>query len=190
MLVAMKTHINRGGRPPPFHQHARLGVDIGRVIIAGDGPDTSFVGGTEEEALRAPAIDGAFESLARLALRLPSRIWLVSKCGNRVEARTRAWLAARRFFEVTGIAAEHLLFCRTRPEKAPICERLDIGCFVDDRYDVLESMQGIVDRRLLFGAISSPDPAIVPVAGWARAEAVILQAMEPESRGTEEERAS
>ena len=44
----------------------RLGVDIGRVIIAGDGPDTNFIGGTEEQAMSAPAMDGAFDALARL----------------------------------------------------------------------------------------------------------------------------
>ncbi|MFK5221766.1 hypothetical protein ACI3PI_10215, partial [Lactobacillus helveticus] len=45
----------------------RLGIDIGRVIIHGDGPDTSFVGaGTDEEALEAPAMDGALDTIARL----------------------------------------------------------------------------------------------------------------------------
>ena len=55
------------------HLH-RLGVDIGRVIIHGDGPDTSFVGAaTTEEALRAPALDGCFDSLERLTERLGRR---------------------------------------------------------------------------------------------------------------------
>ena len=31
-----------------------LGIDIGRVIIHGDGPDTSFIGATDDDAMRAP----------------------------------------------------------------------------------------------------------------------------------------
>jgi hypothetical protein len=103
----------------------------------------------------------------------------VSKCGKRVEARTRTWLAQRRFFAVTGIDPAHLLFCRTRPEKAPICERLGITCFVDDRLDVLASMQGIVASRLLFGAAGSPDARITAVRGWQEAETAIPGTAQP-----------
>jgi 5'(3')-deoxyribonucleotidase len=160
----------------PIHPDARLGVDIGRVIISGDGPDTSFIGGTDEEALRAPAIEGAFEALARLRARFAGRVWLVSKCGKRIEARTRTWLAHHRFFEVTGLDPQHLLFCRTRPEKAPICARLGVTCFVDDRLDVLASMEGIARTRLLFGANHSPDPRVTAVRDWSEVEAAILAA--------------
>src|SRR5690242_17898580 len=110
MLSAMKSNFNQHDSTPNDIREPRLGVDIGRVIIAGDGPDTSFVGGTEEEAIRAPAISGAFEALARLRVHFSGRVWLVSKCGKRVEARTRTWLAHHRFFDVTGIDANHLIF--------------------------------------------------------------------------------
>src|SRR5689334_2192937 len=103
-----------------------LGVDIGRVIIHGDGPDTSFIGGSEEDAMRAPAMEGAFEALARLTKRFVGRVHIVSKCGQKVEMRSRAWLARNRFFEVTGIREADLHFCKKRPDKAPICERLGI----------------------------------------------------------------
>ncbi len=161
---------NRGAREP------RLGVDIGRVIIAGDGPDTSFVGGSEEDAMRAPEIAGAFEALARLRAHFDGRVWLVSKCGTRVQARTRLWLATHRFFEVTGIAREHLVFCASRPEKAPICARLGITSFVDDRWDVLSSMFGTVPQLLLFGATTAPAPGVVAVPSWLEAERVVLGA--------------
>src|SRR5262245_26364064 len=82
----------------------RLGVDIGRVIIPGEGPDTSFIGGSEADALKVPAMNGAFEALARLNMFFEGRVWLVSKCGPRIQARTRAWLGEHRFFERTGIA--------------------------------------------------------------------------------------
>jgi hypothetical protein len=182
-------------RPNPSSRRLsepRLGVDIGRVIIEGDGPDTSFVGGSEEEALRAPEIRGAFEALARLRPDFGGRIWLVSKCGKRVEARTRLWLARHRFFEITGISPENLAFCRTRPEKAPICEALGITCFVDDRWDVLATMDGIVPHRILFGADTAPDDHVIPAATWRDAEQSILAVSsfkEADSRGIAPERA-
>lgn len=166
--------MNSSNHTPP---QSRLGVDIGRVIIAGDGPDTSFVGGSEEEALRAPAIPGAFEALARLRGRFGGRVWLVSKCGKRVEARTRSWLARHGFFEATAIDPAHLVFCRTRPEKAPICGSLGITCFVDDRWDVLESMSGIVRHRILFGADVAPEADVVAAPTWDVAESRIEAAL-------------
>jgi hypothetical protein len=183
MLTGMTTSRSLHGFESP--RVPRLGVDIGRVIIHGDGPDTSFIGGSEADALKAPAMSGAFEALARLTTFFDGRVWLVSKCGPRIQARTRAWLAAHRFFERTGMASDHLHFCRERPEKATICKTLRITCFVDDRVDVLESMSGIVPHRLLFGARSAPTPEIVPVATWLEAEPAIVT-VSSDTRETDE----
>jgi hypothetical protein len=154
-----------------------LGVDIGRVIIHGDGPDTSFIGGSDEDAMRAPAMDGAFEALARLTRCFGGRVHVVSKCGQKVEARSRAWLARHRFFDVTGIRPEDLHFCKKRPDKAPICAKLGIGFFVDDRIDILRSMEGIVPHRFLFGA-SEAEAGITPAPTWAVCEQAILAALD------------
>lgn len=155
------------------HTTPRLGVDIGRVIIDGDGPDTSFIGGSEEDAMRAPAVAGAVSALAELTRRFEGRVWLVSKCGPRIQERTRRWLAHHRFFQATGIAPDHLFFCRDRKEKAPICARLGIGVFVDDRVDVLVAMEGVVGTRLLFGASRSPVPGLVATPTWVVARELI-----------------
>jgi hypothetical protein len=85
----------------------RLGVDFGRVINDASshptGDDTSFLGGSEYEVLATPAMAGAFDSLTRLASAFEGRVWLVSKCGPEVQARTERWLAHHHFFNVTGI---------------------------------------------------------------------------------------
>lgn len=154
----------------------RLGVDIGRVIILGDGPDTSFVGGSDADALRTPPVPGALEALAALTRTFGGRVWLVSKCGPRVQQRTRVWLAHRGFFAATGISPQNLHFCRDRKEKAPICAKLGIGLFVDDRVDVLTAMDGVVPSRFLFGAVTSPVPGLVPVPTWDVARVAIEQA--------------
>ena len=155
----------------------RIGIDIGRVIIAGDGPDTSFVGGSDEEALRAPSIDGAFPSIARIVEAFGSEnVFLVSKCGKRVEARSRLWLAHHRFYAETGVLEKNLRFCRTRPEKAPICDELGIQFFVDDREDVLSHMNGVVRHRFLF-------------VTWPETERAIFATLAEGSRGSAAARA-
>ncbi len=153
-----------------------LGVDIGRVIIHGDGPDTSFVGGSEADAMKTPALDGALESLTRLRERFEGRVWLVSKCGPRVQARTRRWLDRHRFFQTTGIPYGQLRFCLERRDKAAICHDLGISLFVDDRLDVLDAMRDLVEHRFLFGAQAAPE-GINPVPTWPAAEEAILAAL-------------
>ena len=152
--------------------HVR-GIDIGRVLIPGDGPDTSFVGCTDEQALAAPAMPGAFEAITRLCQRFAGRVWLVSKCGPRIQERSRRWLDRHRFFQQTGIRYGQVRFCRERKDKAPICKQLGVTLFVDDRLDVLAAMAGVVPHRFQFGASAAP-PGIVPVASWPAAERAIV----------------
>ena len=153
-----------------------LGVDIGRVIIEGDGPDTSFIGGSDDQAMRAPAMHGALESLRRLTSLFERRVWLISKCGPRIQERTRKWLDRHRFFQATGIPYGQLRFCRERKEKAPICVDLGVTLFVDDRLDVLDAMAGVVPYRFQFGASAAPE-GIVPVRDWDEAERAIVAAL-------------
>ncbi len=132
----------------------KLGVDVGGVIIdrVNDNTDTSFFG---DNYLRTTAVPGAFEALARLnAGRFEGQIHLVSKCGPRIEARTRTWLAHHGFHATTGIPETHLRFCRRRPDKGPICAALGISHFVDDRLEVLTYLTG-VQRRYLFRPVET-----------------------------------
>lgn len=159
------------GRNPPAGRAARasepgaapraLGIDIGRVIISdGEGRgDTSFLGGSEADGLRTPPMRGALETIAELVEALEGRVWLVSKCGPAVQARTRRWLAHWRFHERTGLPSRQLRFCRQRHEKAPICAELGLEAFIDDRPDVLAPMAGIVPWRFLYGPQRGGIPA-------------------------------
>ena len=156
-----------------------LGVDFGRVINDASshpsGDDTVFLGGTEEEMLETPAMRGSFETLERLCDIFEGRIWIVSKCGSTVQARTERWLAHRRFFESTGIDAGHVRFCLRREEKARHCADLGITHFVDDRADVLKYLLGIVPHLFLFGPQDSPplDPVVATIT-WDDVERSIV----------------
>jgi hypothetical protein len=159
----------RVGRPRPARAPYRgpgrarqpaLGVDVGGVIVqlATEGAeDTSFFG---TRPLETPAAAGVFEALAVLAAGpFAGRVHLVSKAGPKVAANTEAWLAHHEFFERTGIPADHLHFVRERRDKAPVCARLGITHFVDDRLDVLGYLTTVEHRYLFTGGAAEPAPA-------------------------------
>jgi hypothetical protein len=118
----------------------KLGIDVGRVLISpGDdsAPDTSFIGGTLEAALRTPPYPGMFEVVPRLVEKFERRVWIISKCGPRVQEKTRNWLQHHGFFERTGIDEGNLRFCLRRPDKALHCAEIGITHFIDCRISPL-----------------------------------------------------
>lgn len=151
----------------------KLGIDIGRVLIqpdaGGSGSDTSFMGASLEEAVRTPPYTGMFEVVPELVRTFNGQVWLVSKAYPKMQNKTRRWLEHHRFFERTGIPADHLRFCLERHQKADHCRELGITHFIDDRVDVLTHLAGVVPHRYLFGPqknhTAAGDP-IVPVISW------------------------
>lgn len=147
----------------------RIGVDIGRVIINGDGPDTAFFG-SEEQAMRTPAVSGAFAALAELVRRFDGRVYLVSKCGPKIQARSLAWLDHHGFWAATGVDRAQVRFCKERRDKAIHARQLALTHFVDDRFDVLTHLVGLVDRMYLFGPQrrrSEQLPGMLSTPRWA-----------------------
>jgi hypothetical protein len=157
----------------------KLGIDVGRVLISpGDEsrPDTSFIGGSYDDAMRTPPYPGMFEVLPDIVLRFLPHVWIVSKCGARVQQRTRDWFEHHRFFERTGIDPGHVRFCLERPQKAVLCAELGITHFVDDRVDVLRAMRGLVRERILFGPqrrVPAPGEGLRHVTGWQELQEVL-----------------
>jgi hypothetical protein len=133
----------------------RIGIDIGRVIMAATdahgSADTSFLSGTFADAMRTPPSDGAFCVIEQLAARTGGKVWLVSKAGPRVQALTKQWLKQWRFFETTGLAKDHVRFCRERRDKAIHATELRLTHFIDDRVDVHAHLRGVVPHLFLFG---------------------------------------
>lgn len=160
-MAYIKQHKNR---------EPRIGVDIGRVIINGDGPDTAFLGHNEVEALRAPAVGGAFAAVAELVRRFEGRVYLVSKCGAKIQARSLAWLDQHGFWAATGVDRAHVRFCKERRDKANHARKLGLTHFVDDRFDVHTHLVGLVDRMYLFGPQrrrSEQLPGMLATPRWA-----------------------
>lgn len=156
---------------------ARLGIDIGRVIISGSadprGGDTAFFGSDEAAVLATPEVPGALETIGRLTALVEGRVWLVSKCGTRIQARTLRWLDAHDFHDRTGVPRDHVRFCRTRGEKRGHCLDLGLTHFVDDHPQVHAAISGAVRHQYRFGSTVPAGPAL-PAPTWAEVERLVL----------------
>lgn len=154
----MSTHADLSCRP------IALGIDIGGVLVdrVAEGEDTSFFG---TRPMDTPMVPGSLEAVRELLEIFGHRVYIVSKAGPKVAALSRQWLGARGYVANSGLAISpaNVHFVRKRPEKHPICERLGITHFVDDRLDVHEHLV-TVDQRLLFigGLGEHPAPGRVP----------------------------
>ena len=163
------------------HSHPVLGIDIGRVIIGAADPsglaDTSFLGSSEDVALATPATPGAFEAIFDLTRAFAGHVWLVSKCGPRIQQLTRRWLERTNFYGRTGVDPTRVLFCRERPQKREHCLRIGATHFIDDRLDVLKHLVGLVPHLYWFGYQSRDTAApawAAPVRDWERTRKLVL----------------
>lgn len=127
----MKTQTNR----------AMLGLDLGNTIV-----ETTSDG-------KFP-FDDAIRVIHRLVTEVftSQRVFIVSRVNEEQYKRARAWIQKENLLERTGILEENIHWCAERNDKAPICEKLGITHFIDDRPEVLSYMSGIVPHRILFQA--------------------------------------
>jgi hypothetical protein len=148
-----------------MRRQPRLGIDIGRVIIDGAshpaGGDTAFFHGDEATMLATPEMPGAIETIATLVSQVDGRVWLVSKCGPKIQAKTLRWLDAHDFYGRTGLSRDQVRYCRARADKRIHCVELELTHFVDDHPEVHEAIRGAVDHQYFFG----PQRARVPSYG-------------------------
>ena len=150
-----KQRRNQTPRPQPV-----LGVDIGGVIVdrISENSDTSFFG---DQPMETPAVDGAFAALTRLAAVFEHRVHIVSKAGPQIAALSREWLGHHGVFEPPiGIPESNVWFVSKRPDKAPICARLGVTHFVDDRPDVLQHLTTVHHQFLFLGGLGHHQPPV------------------------------
>ncbi len=142
-----------------------LGIDVGGVLVdrVAEGSDTSFFG---DRPMDTPAVAGALDAVAELVGLFEYRVHIVSKAGPKIAELTRRWLGSRGVTGVGGIPLGNVHFVRKRPEKHPICERLGVTHFVDDRLDVLGHLTTVDQRYLFIGGLGDHEPP-TQVPGWA-----------------------
>ena len=121
-----------------------IGIDIGGVIIGGSGDtDTSFF---TDNFLATPEIEGAWKALDDLDM-AGHELHIISKCWHTVEGKSLRWLEQYRF-EMIPLHRTH--FVRERHLKAPMALALQLDVFIDDRADIIDSMEGVVKHPILF----------------------------------------
>lgn len=134
----------------------RLGIDIGKVIIASNPEDLSesMFG---RDFIQAPEVDGAMEAIRMLRNKRPWEVYLVSKCGPEMQSKIRFWLEAHDFFAITGMNRDNIRFCLDRAEKSKWAGRLHLTHFIDDRIDILRSLPNTVTTRILFAPVGQAE---------------------------------
>ena len=121
----------------------KIGIDLGNVIIGGGGEDTQFF---TDQYLSTPEVEGSWQSLN--ALKKEHELYIISKCGPAVEEKSLRWLDANGFY--LPLKPHRINFVRKRHLKAPMAQALELDIFIDDRLDIIESMEGIVKYPILF----------------------------------------
>jgi hypothetical protein len=159
--------------PPRLTRKPVLGLDVGGVLVdrVAEGSDTSFFG---ERPMDTPAVPGALEAIPNLVVLFEHRVHILSKAGPKIAELTRRWLGSRDVIGPQGINPGNIHLMRKRPEKHPVCERLGVTHFVDDRLDVLQNLTSVEHRFLFTGGLGEHDaPECVPdgitvIGEWSR----------------------
>lgn len=127
----------------------RFGVDFGGVICRSEGQDTaSFFGANY---LDVPASPGAFAAVAALVSFCgKENVFIVSKAGSKISARSLEWLDKFEFFEQTGMERKNVHFCRERPQKGDIARELQLTHFVDDAIENLQHVSRVKSMVSVF----------------------------------------
>jgi hypothetical protein len=143
-----------------------VGIDVGGVLRNVVHPSSG-----PEGFLSVPPVRGSIETVEWLTGLLGrEHVFIVSKCPEGSESVIVAWLDQYGFFSNAGLDSDNIRFSHTRENKARIACELSIDYFIDDRIEVLDAMNGIVDRRVLFMpngySYEYEDRSIIQLASW------------------------
>lgn len=108
-------------------------------------------------------------------------VWLVSKCGPRIQKLTKRWLTRSSFHQKTGVRPDRIRFCLKRPEKREHCLAIGATHFIDDRLDVLQHLVGAVPHLYWFGhqrGTAEVPSWAQPVRDWNETRGFVLSQLE------------
>jgi hypothetical protein len=148
-------------------RNLRIGIDVGGVIAEKTYDRAEDTG--SESLLKAPIKD-SLEIISLMIKRFgASNIFIVSFCGKRREVETLIWFDLIKLYD-TGLLRENVHFVRSRAAKAPLCEDLNINCFIDDTWEVINNIVANCRtiRRILWynGRSANYSSIIKPVHNW------------------------
>ena len=126
-----------------------LGVDINGPIVERLEPFNLFnLPGDRHYPTRL--VDGAVDALQTLRQAFDT-IYVISVCRPRQIKHSRAFLEKHDFYQRSGIRFEDVHYCFGKGSKAPVCAQLGVTHFVDDRLEVLSSLESVPHKFLFDG---------------------------------------
>lgn len=164
----------------------KVGVDFGGVIAA-----SRRTGGEPfwdtDDFVRTPGVAGVMSALTLLTELTHNPVTVISFVYPDDETKVMTWLHANGFFSGNGpLLVENVHFVHEREAKAPLAYSLGLDVYVDDRTDILASMQHMVPTRILLDTHATnrwPVPSGVFVAhDWAATVGIIAASVPREFR--------
>jgi hypothetical protein len=113
-----------------------LGIDLGGTIHHKN---------EQKETVPMPR---AFEVINALRQTVKA-VYIVSRVSDLQSYQAYSWFNRFSFFEKTGLTPNKVHFCYERSDKAPICQRLCVSHFIDDRPEVMFHMDSGVTKLLM-----------------------------------------
>jgi hypothetical protein len=147
----------------------KLGVDCGNTIF---------------HEWNGKLLPGSLDTLQKISESGAfDEIYIVSKANTAARALFLLRLRSLKFWKRTGIPRKNLRFCRRHRDKAPICEKLGITDFIDDRIHVL-SYISVEGKRYALNPKRKKDfkrhpdtvRSVTTVASWKELEELLLPA--------------
>jgi hypothetical protein len=153
-----------------------VGIDFGGVIATSSADYSHGRTGIAHSSTPLIARDGVYEALHDVVAAYAGKVWIVSKAGPGMQAKTLHWFETEGFFARTGLSANQVRFCPRREDKAQICRDLGVTHFVDDRIHIMQILRDVVPHLYLFGEPGGEKqcpPWATFVQDWRRVAALL-----------------
>jgi hypothetical protein len=139
-----------------------LGLDVGGTIGYKHYEPSSLIGGgLELDGLSWSSVsEGVWTLWPHVEDVLPRLVekaeatYFVSKVNEEQKARSIKWFDESQFCERMGIPRENVFYCEERKDKGPICKKLGVTHFVDDRPEVMAYLDPAIFKIIFSPQIS------------------------------------
>jgi hypothetical protein len=128
----------------------RWGVDIGNVLVKN---------GSYKDKLTIHNMEFIQDSLMGLKFLIDKvgtdNVWIISKVSTEQQELSEIILEQFDIYGKTGLNKNHVKFCLERLDKAPIIKELNLQGHIDDRGQIIDSVQNFLPCPVWF----NPEPA-------------------------------
>lgn len=134
-------------------QVKRWGVDIGNVLVKNFNHKVTDVSQVTWENIKenGELVPDAIQGLKLLIDKVGAdNVWIVSKVSPIQQMISELILKELQICEQTGMRPEQIRFCLERKDKAPIIKELQLEGHIDDRGEVIESLQSFLPCPIWF----------------------------------------